>query len=137
MKNATAQGSLGEVPEPALDQVQPGRGRRREMQVEPGMFTQPRFHIGVFVRRVIIDNEVDLQPYRHLLFDGFQKIQELVMAVFGDTRSDDLSRGDLQSGEQSGGAIALVVVRHGFPAALLHRQGRLGAVQRLDGSFFI
>ena len=34
--------------------------------------------------------------------------------------------------EQGGGAVALVVVGHGAGPALLHRQARLGAVERLD-----
>src|SRR5438046_3862709 len=37
----------------------------------------------------------------------------------------------------SRGAIALVVMRHRPAAALLHRQPRLGAVERLDLAFFI
>ncbi len=85
------------------------------MQMEPGMFTQPGFHVGMLMRRLIIDDEVDRQPWRDFLVDGFQKIKELVMAVFGYTRFDNSSRGNLQCSEQRGRSIALVIVCHGIP----------------------
>ena len=46
--------------------------------------------------------------------------------------ADDGAVEHVQGGEQRGGAVPLVVVRHGAGAALLHRQAGLGAVERLD-----
>ena len=46
--------------------------------------------------------------------------------------ADDLAGGDVERGEQRRRAVALVVVRHRSGAALLHRQARLRAVERLD-----
>lgn len=43
----------------------------------------------------------------------------------------------VQGGKQRGGAMALVVVRHGPEAALLKRQSGLGAVERLDLALLI
>ena len=43
----------------------------------------------------------------------------------------------VESRKQGRGAVALVVMRHRPAAALLHRQSRLGAVERLDLAFFI
>ena len=43
----------------------------------------------------------------------------------------------VESRKQGRGAVALVVVRHRAGAALLHRQARLGAVERLDLALFI
>jgi hypothetical protein len=45
--------------------------------------------------------------------------------------ADHLAGEHVERGEQRGGAVALVVVSHRAGAALLHRQRRLGAVQRL------
>jgi hypothetical protein len=44
---------------------------------------------------------------------------------------------DIEGGEQSGGAVALVVVGHGAAFAGLHRQAGLGAVERLDLRFLV
>ena len=91
------------------------------------MFTQPGFQVGMLMRRLIIDDEVDRQPWRDFLVDGFQKIKELVMAVFGYTRFDNSSRGNLQCSEQRGRSIALVIVCHGIPTPLLHRHLRFNS----------
>jgi hypothetical protein len=42
-----------------------------------------------------------------------------------------------ERGEQGGGAVPLVIVRHGLAAARLDRQSGLGAVERLDLALFV
>ena len=54
------------------------------------------------------------------------------MAVARHVAADDGAVEHVERGEQRGGAVALVVVGHGAEPALLHRQARLGAVERLD-----
>ena len=54
------------------------------------------------------------------------------MPVALHVAADDGAVEDVEGGEQRGGAVALVVVRHRPGAARLHRQSRLGAVERLD-----
>src|SRR5579875_3082572 len=49
----------------------------------------------------------------------------------------DFSAGRIEGGEQGGGAVALVIVRHGLAAALLQRQTRLSAVERLNLALLI
>ena len=65
--------------------------------------------------------------------DRLQERQELVVGV---TRiagiRGDLAGGDLQRGEQAGGAVADVVVGLLLGNALAQRQDRLGPVQGLD-----
>ena len=63
--------------------------------------------------------------------------RELLMAVAGVTFADHLAVEHVERRKQRGGAIALVVVRHGSAPAFLQRQPRLGAVQRLDLALFI
>jgi hypothetical protein len=50
----------------------------------------------------------------------------------GQALAEDLPGGHVQGREQRRGPVALVLVRHRPGPALDHRQGRLGAVQRLD-----
>ena len=54
------------------------------------------------------------------------------MPVPGHACMDDMACGDVEGREKGGGAVALVVVRHGAGSALLQREARLGAVQSLD-----
>ena len=59
------------------------------------------------------------------------------MAVTLHVAADDSAVEDVESREQRGGAVAFVVVRHRPSAARLHRQPRLGAVERLDLALLI
>ena len=54
------------------------------------------------------------------------------MAVALHVAADDGAVEHVQGGEQGRGAVPLVVVRHRAGPALLQRQARLGAVERLD-----
>ncbi len=57
---------------------------------------------------------------------------ELLVAVLGVAGTGDLAGRDLQRGVEAGRAVALVVMRHPLRLARLHRQRRLGAIERLD-----
>src|SRR6476646_4192316 len=63
--------------------------------------------------------------------------KRLLMAVTLHVAADDSAVEDVESREQRGGAVAFVVVRHCPSAARLHRQPRLGAVERLDLALLI
>lgn len=67
----------------------------------------------------------------------FEEHQEFLVPVLGQAGTDDFSCCHVQGREQSRRAVAFVVMRHRCRPALRHRQGRLGAVQRLDGGLFI
>ena len=69
---------------------------------------------------------------RNLRLDGVEEADELLMPMALHAAADDLAVEHVEGGEQRGGAVALVVMGHGAGASLLHRQTRLGAVERLD-----
>lgn len=50
------------------------------MQVEPWMFLQPGPDAGMFMCRVIVENQVHSQSIRDFLLHRFQERQELVYA---------------------------------------------------------
>ena len=56
---------LAQQAEPPLDLVQPGRVGGREVQVEAGPRRQPPPDLGVPVRRIVVQHEVDIQLRRH------------------------------------------------------------------------
>ena len=51
--------------------------------------------------------------------------------------ADDGAIEDVEGSEQRGGTVTLVVVRHRPGAARLHRQPRLGTVERLNLAFLV
>ena len=51
------------------------------MQVEPGMFGEPRLHVRVFVGGVVVQNHVNRNAFGHLLVYGAHESQELFVAM--------------------------------------------------------
>ena len=66
---------FGEVAEPALDHVQPRTARWCEVHVEAFVTRQPLLHLRMFVRRVVVNNEMKLQMLWCLAVDLLQELQ--------------------------------------------------------------
>ena len=81
---------------------------------------------------VVVGDEVDDLAERCLGLDGVQETDELLMAVALHTATDHLAFEHVEGGKQRGRAAPLLIMRHGAGSPLLHRQTRLGSVERLD-----
>lgn len=137
METAAANALLGEMTKPALDKIEPRTGGGSEVQVEAPMTFQPRAHAWMFVRAVVVDNEVQIQTGRSFLIDSFQKADEFLMTMAWHAVSDHFAVQNIQGGEERRGAMAFIVVGESAATAGLHRQSRLGSIQRLDLTLFI
>ena len=100
--------------------------------VEARPRSQPLPDLGVLVRRIVVQHEVDVQLRRHLPVDQPQERQELLVTVPLPALPEHLSSGDVQGGEQRRRAVPDVVVGVAFGVAEAHRQRRLGAIERLN-----
>ena len=130
-KHAPTQSIGRDVAKEPLDHVQPrGRGRR-EVHVKSRVFCQPRLHLGVLVRGVVVGDQMQRLVLWGLAINLAQELQPLHVGVTLLALANDLAVKDVECGKQRGGAIALVVVCHGLRTPLFQRQPRLGAVQRL------
>jgi hypothetical protein len=124
--------ALAQDGEPALDEVQPRPGGRREVQVVAGVAGEPGLDGRRLVGAVVVHDQVNVELRRHALLDGAQELQELAAAMPPMQLADDLAGGQIQRREQGRGAIAHVVMAAPLGHAEGQRQQRLGAVQRLD-----
>src|ERR1019366_6717571 len=97
--------------------------------METLVLLQPALYVFVLVRRVVIADQVDLLAGRHGLIDHTQEAEPLLMPVLLLAQAEDLAIGGVERSKQGRRSIALIVVRHGGAAALLHRQTGLGAVK--------
>ena len=111
--------------EPPLNEIQPRGTRRGKMQMKSGMFCQPLFDIGMGVGPVIVQDQVQNHLARRVSVDGAQELQELLVAMAWVTGPDHCAVEHIERREQAGGAMALIVMRHGAASPLLHRQARL------------
>jgi len=127
-------GQLGKVP---FHGIEPGTRCRREVEDEALVPVEPGAHLGMLVRCVVVENDMDDFSGRNLGLDCVQEADELLMTVPLHVAADDGSVEHVEGGKQGRGAVALVVVSHRSSPALLHRQARLGAVERLDLAFLV
>src|SRR5271154_3230028 len=98
---------------------------------------EPALYRGGLVGGIIVDDEMQVEIGRCPFVDGVEEAEELAMPVAGHAFADDGAVEHVESREQGGGAVALVVMRHRPATSLLHRQPRLGAVKGLDLALFI
>jgi hypothetical protein len=90
--------------EPDLDQVQPRPAGRGEVDLDPGIRGQPGLHLRMLVRRIVVHHQVQIDVG---IGGGemAQEGQELLVAMSRLAYSGDLPGGDLERGEQGGGAV--------------------------------
>jgi hypothetical protein len=69
---------------------------------------------------------------RGLAVDLVEKTNEFLMPMAGHALADNLALQHVESGKQGRRAVAFVIVGHRPAATALHRQPRLGAVERLN-----
>ena len=81
---------------------------------------------------VIVEDHVHNLACRDVALQRVEEADELLMAAALHVPARDSAVEDVQHGEQRGRAVALVIMGHGRPPALLERQAGPGAVERLD-----
>src|SRR5438552_13312197 len=123
---------VGQLAKLAFGHVEPGTRRRNEMQMESRMAVEPAFHPRMFVRPVVVDDQMQIELGRGDAIDRLQEPEKLLMPMTGHTIPDHFAVEHAEGRKQGGRAVALVVVRPRPAAARLHRQARLSAVEGLD-----
>ena len=86
----------------------------------------------MLVGRIVVDDGVNYFSRRNLRLNRIKEAKELLMVMALHVAADDSAIDDFEGCEQSGAAVTFVVVGHRPGAARLHRQPRLGPVERLD-----
>src|SRR5579863_2974243 len=128
---------LCEVGKEAFNGIEPRGGRRSEVEDEAWMFVDPFDDLRALVSGIVVDNDVDGLFLWHPGIDSIEEADELLMAMALHALAEDLALKDIESRKQGSYAMPLVIVGHGAGAAVLHRQPRLGAVQRLNLAFLV
>jgi len=117
---------------PAFDQIDPRSAGGSKVEVKTGSFDEPLVNQGGLVRTVVVEDQVDFKLFGNVLVDHLEESLELDRAVSAVTTADDFTGGRVQSREQRGGAVTLVVMGPAFRLSRSHRKQGLGAIQCLD-----
>jgi hypothetical protein len=112
-KTARADDLAGNFAKEAFDQVEPGRGGGRKVQMKAGMTLKPGDDLGMFVRRVVVADDVNIKLGANLALDLAQEGQPLLMAMTRGSMSKDLARKIVQGGKQSERSVTAVIVTLG------------------------
>ena len=131
-EDTTLQSLLGKFGKEPLDGVEPRARSRREVEGEARVPVEPLTHLRMLVGGVVVEDHVHELSGGHLRLNSIQEADELLVTMALHAPADHLAFEYVESSEQRRCAVALVVVGHRAGAALLHRQARLGAVERLD-----
>jgi len=126
-----------QIPEPALDHIQPRARCRNKMKMNPWMTAQPRFHFRMFMRGVIIYDQMKIHPRGGFGVDFLQKANKFLMPVPRHAITDHFPIQHAEGREQRRRSMTNVIMRHGSAAAFFHRQPRLRSVERLNLTFLV
>ena len=91
-ENPTPKILVGGDAEPAFDLVEPARGCRGEVQVEPLVPVEPPLHFGVLVSGVVVQDQMNPEAFGHFPVDGAQERQELLVPMPRQALADHLAR---------------------------------------------
>jgi len=112
----------GELGEPALDQVEPGRARRREVQVIARSLREPPPDLRRLVGPVVVQDQVHVHVPGDRPIDRLEKGPEFAGAVAPMTFADHGAGLDIERGKQRGGAVPDVIV--GAPLVAVSSTGQ-------------
>ncbi len=135
-EDAPTDAFTGDHAQPDLHLIQPGRIGGREMELHLGVALQPGSHRRRLMRREVIKDQMNLfsplADYRLI-----QEAHELFAGVTGHAAALNFAGLDFQGGRQRHRPVLHVL--HAVPFRLpgAQRQGRLGAIQGLDGGFLV
>src|SRR5207244_1864863 len=104
-KGAATHGFLRQFAKPPFHLIEPTRTGRNEMEDKAGVVLEPKLHLGVFVRAVIIQNQMQLQFLGKLLIQSAQKFQEFLVAMPRKALANDFSLQNLQRRKQRRGSV--------------------------------
>ena len=91
---------------------------------------EPRFDFGCLVGGVVVHDDMDIEPFRDLSVNLFEKLQELDRSVALVAFANDKPRGNIESSKQGGRTMPHAAAT--FRYARHHREDRLLAIQCLD-----
>ena len=123
---------FGQLSEPVLDQIEPGSRGGSEVQVEARTFGKPAADRLGLMRTVVVQDEVHVEFCGYVAFDGIEESAELTGTMTMMKLAQHVTAGDVESGEQAGGAVPFVVMATALDLSGAHGQKRRSAIQRLN-----
>jgi hypothetical protein len=123
--------------EPDFDLVEPGGIGRSKVQMHPRMSGQEGADPLGFVRREVVDNEVDVTFWRGVRYEIFEEGDKLGAGMPAGSLAMYLARGGFQGGVERKGSMAIILEAVALGASGRERQHRIESVEGLNGALLI
>ena len=91
----------------------------------------------MLVGGVVVGDQMQVETLGRAAVDEPQEFEPFLVTVALHAFADHFAGGDVKGGKQRRRPVSLVVVGHRSGPPFLHRQARLGAIQRLDLTLFV
>ena len=101
-KRAASNSAMRYLGEEAFDGVQPRRAGRREMNRISRMFCKPCFHHRMFMRRVVVHDEMNIEVLGNRTIDVVQELDESFVPMTRQAPLDNFTSERIEGGEQRG-----------------------------------
>ncbi len=126
-KDATPQLLLGQESKPTFDEIEPRGTGRSEVQLKAWALDQPALNSGSFMSTIVVEDQMDVEPWRHFRIDLVEKLAKLQRTVSAMKLTDDLASLSVQGGEQRSRTVALVIMSPAFCLSWSHGQNWLAS----------
>jgi len=136
-KTSPAETLGAEFAKPAFNQIQPRAGRWSEVQVKTRMPLEPGFHARMFMRAIIIHDQMEIELGRSYAVDFLKESDELLMPMARHAVSDHPAVEHAQGGKQGRCAMADVIMSHCSGTTFLQGKTGLRSVKSLDLAFLV
>ena len=107
------------------------------MHVEAFVLLKPGLHCRVFVRGVVVHDQVQLKMFGRFSIDLLEKFQPLLMPVLALDATDQVLLKIVQRSELGDRAMANIIVRLSSDMTDAKRESGLGALKGLNLAFLI
>jgi hypothetical protein len=137
LRDAAANLFLGQFDKPLFDEVDPRRAGRGEVHMVPRSLREPPPDQGRFMRRIVVENQMNVEMAWHRGVDGIEKPAEFPRTVARVTLANDTAAAHIERGKECRRPVADVVVRMAFRLTGTQRQDGRTAIEGLDLRFLV
>jgi hypothetical protein len=99
--------------------------------------SDPTLDLGVLVGAEVVDDEMDIEPRRHVDIDVLEKAEELLVPVAWLALTKDMAARHIEGSEEGRRAVADVAIRNAFDVAKPEGEQRSRAPWRLGLALLI
>ena len=111
-EDATMHALFVEVTKKTLDDIEPRTAGRDEMDVETLVSLEPSHYLRMFVRCVVIHDQMKIQIFRRLRVNLLEELDPLLVSVTRHAGGDDFALGHVDRRKESRCTVAFVIMGH-------------------------